>query len=348
MLGFCLVVMFALSLAASAQKFTIRTINIDPPGAIGVGWGSTRINAASVVTGEYYDASGIHGFIRSPDGRYTSFDVAGARWVAPTGINSVGEIVGTTSYTGGGFLREPDGTITMLFGPGSIDLSPAAINDAGTIAGFFWAPGSDTGFVRSRDGAVTTFGVPGATQTVPTGINAAGATTGYYFDANGIGHGFLRARNGRFTTFNAPGAWTTHPQGDYCPYTSPKGINSAGEITGYYGDMDRCALHGFLRHRDGTFTIIDAPGSDVTEAVAVNAAGTVVGFYLDPYQRGFVRLHGVVTKFYPPGSSNTNPTSINDRGWITGDYDNHIFLAIPMDESADSGVASPQTTKTDE
>lgn len=134
-LGLCLALLCTMSLEASAQKFQITTV--DPPGSIESG--STMINAAAVITGWYYDASGDHGFVRSPDGTFTSFDVPGAVFVVPASINSVGEIVGTTSYTGGGFLREPDGIITMLYGPGSIDLSPAAINDEGTIAGFFWA-----------------------------------------------------------------------------------------------------------------------------------------------------------------------------------------------------------------
>jgi hypothetical protein len=35
--------------------------------------------------------------------------------------------------------------------------------------------------------------------------------------------------------------------------------------------------HGFLRERNGTLTTIDVPGSTVTEVLAINPAGTLIG-----------------------------------------------------------------------
>lgn len=103
----------------------------------------------------------------------------------------------------------------------------------------------------------------------------------------------LRSRDGHFTTFIAPGAWNTSPLEDGCHYKTRTGINSAVR-SGFYRDNHQCAGHDFVRHRDGTFTSIDTPGANITitRAVAINATGTVVGWYADNYtgqQRGFVR-----------------------------------------------------------
>src|SRR6202171_3451986 len=56
-------------------------------------------------------------------------------------------------------------------------------------------------------------------------------------------------------TFDAPGAGKNAGQG-----TSPQAINDGGEIAGYYKDASS-VLHGFVRHKDGTFSTFDAPGA---------------------------------------------------------------------------------------
>ena len=42
------------------------------------GTSPSSINDLGVITGSYYDANGFsHGFLRSPDGKFTTFDVPG-------------------------------------------------------------------------------------------------------------------------------------------------------------------------------------------------------------------------------------------------------------------------------
>ena len=327
----CLLAICALSVFASAQKFRILTF--DPPGATGSG--SNTINAAGVIAGGYSDAGGVHGYIRAVDGSFTSFDIAGAISIYTSGINSAEEIIGTyltADWITHGFLRTPDGTVTTLYSPQSQDIYPTGINASGTIVGYFF-DGSTHSFLRTRAGNFKTFNVLDRTDTTAMGINAAGATTGYYSDANGVGRGFLRSPRGIFTTFIVPGAFNTAPLTPGCAYTTPVGLMPSGIIVGYYTDAGGiCAGHGFLRTRNDTYIVIDVPGSDLARAVGVNTAGEVIGWYRDNYTgqyRGFFYFRGKVTTFDPPDSFYTNPTSINDAGWITGDYNGHSFLLIP-------------------
>jgi hypothetical protein len=334
MLAICLLALCTLGLTANAQNATFTTF--DPPGAIGTA--PTSINSAGVITGDYSDGSRSRGFVRSSDGTFTTFDVPGATLTNPLCINPAGVITGTyldASSVAHGFLRARDGTIKTLYGPGSTETYPAAINQAGTITGYYYDASSTHGFLRARDGTFTTSDVPGALFTIPMGINPAGVISGFYYDASGVGHGFLRSRHGTFKSFDVPGAISITPLPAGAAYTTPVGINPAGEITGYYSDSGpNYSLHGFLRSYGGTFTIIDAPGSSgVTKALGINPARTIMGIYYDDNgaQHAFVRSRaGTYTTFDPPGSY-TYPTSINPAGAITGNYNGHGFLRSPDD-----------------
>jgi hypothetical protein len=181
------------------------------------------ITSEGAVTGSYLDASSVgHGFLRSPDGAFTTFDVPGA---------------GTSPPAPPSFFVQ--GTF------------PGAINAEGAIAGVYTdANNVNHGFVREPDdGEIATFDVRGAGTgpgqgTLPSGfvgINAQGEITGSYLDANNASRGFLRTKHGAILKFDAPNAGTGAGQG-----TFPLGINGEGAITGYYIDASNVG-HGFLR-----------------------------------------------------------------------------------------------------
>ena len=135
----------------------------DAPGVSSVaasGYGTIpeSINDAGAITGHYTDTHNvIHGFVRSPSGKLSSFDAPGAGSVA-------------------------------AFGYGT---SPKSINDAGAITGHYVdARNVNHGFVRSPSDKFTTIDAPGAGTnagsgfwTFPDSINNAGAIAGHYIDA---------------------------------------------------------------------------------------------------------------------------------------------------------------------
>jgi uncharacterized membrane protein len=220
-----------------------------------------------------------------------------------------------------------------------------AINDRGETAGIYAdkvpddgrvQPGSAHGFVKSRRGRVTSFDVPGAAEVLVKGTNNRGQVVGEYVDPGampgpdgllppGSVHGFIRQSNGRITRFDVPFAYL-HDIGD---------INDRGQIVGYYDDPTRPynLPGGFLRQPDGRIVKLDVPGALSTDPRCINNKGEVFGSYVDAGAmpnpdgtipqgviHGFVWHKGRYTTFDPAGSVYTVTTGCNDRGQITGGY----------------------------
>lgn len=101
------------------------------------------------------------------------------------------------------------------------------------------------------------------------------------------------------------------------------GINDAGDMVGAYPSTGTVTRHGWV-FKDGKFATIDFPGSPNTLAADINAAGDVVGRYLDAEGRshGFLLRGGRFTTIEFPGALNTNAWAINSKGDITGSYSN--------------------------
>lgn len=172
------------------------------------------LNVWGAVTSGFLDEGNVyHGYLRSPDGAFTTFDVPGAGQ-GPT-----------------------QGTF------------PIGLNDSGLITGYYLDSNNVFhGFLRSTFGRFTEFDAPGADTTdayfgtQPSGLNNLGEVTGSYLDASGVWHGFLLSPNGKFTTFDVPGADLT--PGDFNG-TFPSRINLNGSIVGSYVDVND-VYHGFV------------------------------------------------------------------------------------------------------
>jgi uncharacterized membrane protein len=280
------------------------------------------INDLGAITGAYYDANNEgHGFLRSPGGKFTTFDVTGGiiGTTTPIALNLEGAIVGYyLDQAGGfqGFLRHPDGTFETWSGPNACDATPAtgcygtgafSINAVGTIAGGYEDNSGNFvqhGLVRNPEGDFTTFEAPGS-GTGPyqgtgspgssTPVNQFGATAGYYIDADNVVHGYLRSAWGDITTFDVPGGG---PQGIGCFADCSVGLNDGGAITGYYLDANN-VYHGFVRSPQGRVTTFDAPRANTTAGsysgtfpVSINDQGAITGYYLDTnnVSHGFLRF----------------------------------------------------------
>lgn len=312
--------------------------------AAGQGTFVLGVNAARAVVGFYIASDGSqHSFLHTADGVVRTFETPDSTWAAHRGttalaINESGVVVGTyTSGTGSsttwhGFVRSTDGTFTEFNAPGAgagnrQGTRAVAINASGDIAGTYSdASGVFHGFVRSAAGVFTTFDVPGSGTlaassnfllqgTVPLGLNDAGVITGMWADAAYLHHGFVRAADGTIASFDAPNAGTDRGllQGTYAV-----GLNASGVVVGFYQDTAD-QLHGFVRSAAGAITSFDASeaGSGETRlvplgtlGVAINASGTVAGFYLD----SAARLHGVIAAASATTAQTATPTFSLDSG----------------------------------
>jgi hypothetical protein len=267
----------------------------------------SSINDLGVITGNYWDANGFsHGFLRSPNGNFTTFDVpgAGGYGTTPKAFNLEGAVVGVytdSNYSFHAFLRSPDGKFTTWIGPdactgngseGCYGSGASNINAFGTIAGGFEDNSGNFvhhSFVRNAEGKLKVFDVPGAgtgsyqgtgCPGCNLGLNQLGAIAGIYSDANSVNHGFLRSPDGKFTTFDAPGAGTDSYQGTGCFSDCPVSINDWGAITGSYIDANN-ASHGYLRSFKGDIVTVDPVGSTYTFPDGINDLGSITGYYLD-------------------------------------------------------------------
>ena len=102
--------------------------------------------------------------------------------------------------------------------------------------------------------------------------------------------------------------------------TSPQSINNHGEIVGYYVTNPNAVRHGFVRHKNGTFTTIDPAGSFGTVVQSINAEGNITGNYVaaDSVRAFLQTKDGTFTPFDPPNSYNTAPQRIKESNEIVG------------------------------
>ena len=348
---------------ASAQTYH----TFDPPKSTRTA--TSLITQEGQVLGIFNEGPKTLGFIRSPEGKYTTFsDPATNSSVSfVTGMDPQGTIVGSytippvdryTVYLP--FVRKSDGKLTTINIPKSCVKPPdcignyaLGINASGTILGQYEDDNFlDVGFILSASGKLTSFKVPsesianenfGTHPASYSGINKSGAITGSYTSAaNGTSRGFLRAADGKFTTFSVTGANSGANYG-----TFPLSINDNGVIAGYYTDgLDECG--GFVRSAKGeitTFTPPDlAPGICFLVPASINASGTITGYYTNTSYvvHSFVRTAaGKLTSFEVPGA-NTQPSdfegtfavSINQAGVIAGYWNDksgntHGFIRTP-------------------
>jgi hypothetical protein len=344
------VVLCLLGLGPSGSAHEPTTTTFDAPdagtsGATGQGTLPIRINLWGAIVGFTRDTNDMrHGFLRAPDGTFTTFDVPATPSHGIPGAATTGAYQGTRAY---------------------------GINFAGAITGYY----TDTnyvahGYVRAPNGAITTFDVPGAGHTpmpnnatstsqgpYPYYINLSGTIAGDYLDANNVYHGFVRSPAGAITTYDAG---PIAPANSYYG-TQSSGLNNGGAITGYYTDSSGVS-HGYVRTPDGVITLFDAGAvADLTSGQgtftdSINDAGAIAGSFTDANNvyHSFVRApDGTLTTFDVPGActaptvpssgcayNGTSAASINLWGAITGNYTNASAVYHGFVRAAGGGITT--------
>jgi hypothetical protein len=347
------VALSALGLAGSAGAQQATIITFDVPASNGNGTSPTAMNLGGVIVGNYYDAYRVsHGFLRKPDGTFTTFDAPGAGTVPsdsngtfPMGINLLGMVAGyynDSNLVSHCFIRTPDGNVTTFDVPGA-DINPAdaagsiinGINASGFVVGYYLDTENVAhGFVRTPSGRFTSFDVPGSGGfgTFPWGTNVEGAVAGFYTDSKPLYHAFVRNPDGTFTTFSGPDSCDTSVY-DGCNGTGAYGINDTGTTVGAYRDNSgNFVAHAFLRRRDGTLTSFEAPGagdgtyqgtgaySFLGTLPGLNNFGATASLFLDANDvfHGYVRSpDGTFATFDAPGADLT-----------PGDYNGTVPVSI--------------------
>jgi hypothetical protein len=170
---------------------------------------------------------------------FDPFDLTGALDTIPLGINNLGDICGTATFSDGiplAFLSV-DQVVTTFSVPGATATFAYQVNDSGQITGYYIdSNGTAHGYMRDNAGALTyPIDVPSATETLLLGNNAQNWAVGRYTDTSGVTHGLFYVTPDDILTYDYPDA----------TYTSLNGINSDGLICGYYNDAAGVS-HGFV------------------------------------------------------------------------------------------------------
>ena len=255
---------------------------------------------------------------------FTTIDVPGAMNTNITGINNLGQMVGsyleTTNGPATGFLFS-NGSFTFFNYPGGNNTLAYDINDSGLICG--------TAYLRQNTSAVgflydgtnfTKIRAPGKTYTYVNGMNNEGALVGGQGQYGG-NQGF-ELLNGKVKNITPPGAhtlayatgvnsigevvgWTDespgfiYHNGQYetfvvgdGQYTEPWDVNDNGIIVGWYSKcLDGVCFHAFATKDGKTVATLDYPGAVATVSFGINNAGQIVGSYTFDQQT----WHGFVT-----------------------------------------------------
>jgi hypothetical protein len=344
--AWCVLSPFSLSSYAANINGEATYVSFSVPGAI-QGTFPMSINASMTVTG-YYNPSSTEtrGFLRDPDGTFTTFAIPGAVLTVPESINTAGDVTGFYQLPAGlsqGFLRYAGGRIVTFdlsggmqdpFSPPEVfpmSAQPVSINNFDDVAGTYLFVTRLNAFFRSASGVYTgqiSFG----RETAATAINASGSVVGYATDEGGPVEytGFVAHPDGYSATITVP----LPPAQEYGCKSEvlPDGINAGGTIAGWYYNTCYNTPGVFTMSPDGVFTTFQTPGLLVASpvlsgtgphSISIDQAGDIAGSYTDAngVQHGFVRNpYGTLTSFDPPEGKQTIATSISDAGAVAGWY----------------------------
>ena len=212
------------------------------------------------------------------------------------------------------------GGFTSFDVPGASLTRPFDVNNSGAVVGFYTGQAGTHGFVLNQ-GKYTTVDFPGAVLTAVMGINDLGQLVGRFQTEEGVDHGFLLS-NGVFRQIDFPGSISTQCHG----------INKKGQIVGRYFSVENPAQgggqglaheHGFLL-TGNSFTSIDFPDADTTDAWKITDDGDIVGDWTSNGALNSGSLHGYVmhdgrySSFDFPGAAGTAGRDINAGGELVG------------------------------
>jgi hypothetical protein len=268
--------------------------------------------------------------LAQPLRQYQQFDVPGALFTRPFGVNASGYIVGTYRDAQGqhAFVRDPEGSYTSFDYPDAIATNAASINARGDIVGRFTdVAGFNHGYLRPAAGELAPIDPPAPcvvtkSATVVHGINDIGDMVGRCFDASGKELGWLWRHDGSFRVFDDPArrtadAWLA---------------SNRDTIVGDYTDQSNF-VHGFVWSEADGFVTLDFPGSS-TGVRDVNERGDFSGIYSDGARlHGFLLRDRIFETIDFPGSVNGGGTLVmNNNGLLVGGFidakgSEHGFIA---------------------
>ena len=287
------------------------------------------VNSSGGMVGSYIDADGIyHPYVRTPDGRFASLDLANAdklEYFFVHGINDARVVVARAKPVDG-VPRTYVGTFQQGLEefkvPGSVSTEGWNINQDGSIVGHYdSADGRRHGFIArpapdagqpvvtptSFNYTFESIDVPGVDFLALTASSDFEDYAGYTRSADGEKEVGFTLINGVFTTYDFPGSQKTHFYA----------LGNNGNAAGHYQDSDGL-YHGVVLE-NGELRQYDFPDAVQTEIYGISdATGALTGNYIDAsgIRRGF--SGNTIVEF--PGAPETYSDFVNASGRMVGSY----------------------------
>jgi hypothetical protein len=233
---------------------------------------------------------------------------------------------------------------------GAKDTAPAAISNQNEIVGTFREPKDafhpTLGFLRTNDTPAQWIYIsdPDGNQrfTQANGVNSSRMVVGDYEVSSSIIEGMFYDSGG-YSTYSLSG----------CKRTYINGINDNGDLTG--DCQEGGSYEGWYRiGSSSTPTFFVVPGSTNTYTTAINSEDTVVGWYYQGNNHGYMRTStGEVTSIDYPGAVATwvfgisAPTGTGDV-LLSGNYEdsNGVFHGYIYDAGSFTLIDAPGATST--
>lgn len=274
----------------------VRTVPpVDLGGLPGLRYSSaTAINDRGDVVGSGYSGSyDSHGFSWSHGVLTALPDTARA----PFRINNAGQIAGTLPgrFYSPGFVRRPDGTVVAL------DFSTSDQNERGEVVGTGPVAGGGSHAKLWRDNHTFDLGAPAGHTSDARAISANGWILGEVQNSSRSDDYFARWIHGRWVPLPTPSGYGSD-------------INSRGDVVGWATNADG-VTHAMLWQGDRAIDL--DPSDPLSQAVAVNDAGQILGDTFDPVTNiGRILLwdHGQRFDLGTFGGLFARPIALNERG----------------------------------
>lgn len=266
-----LAVAFSLASVSANAEYTFSLLN-------GLGSFSIpmAINASGQVVGGYNNGGNRAAFLWNGT-TASDIGIIGTSYNFATSINTSGQIVGNSAYTGTGTVLATlwdNGNATNLGTFGGDPIYPTSINDSGQIAAISFFGSGPYQAILLSNGTTTSLGTLGGnTYSTANSINASGQVVGVsqstYQQTNGFS--VLRATlwsDGTITDLGTLG-------GNLYSISEASSINNSGQIVGYSATSNGRS-HAAL-WSNGTITDLGTLGGVSSWAKSINALGQIVG-----------------------------------------------------------------------
>ena len=244
----------------------------------GISNGAPRdINKQGQIVGTFGDSDGLNwsAFISAPNAKSAqSINSNGVALLDAYGINSSGQVAGTTQDGHAALVNSKTGQVTVLGSEnGSYSSSARGLNDNGQVVGNFFIDSYEThAFVSTSNGLLKDLGTFGGATSSAWAINNSGWVVGSASTADYRTHAFMASYDGNALIDLTPLAAVAEAYG----------INDSGQIVGYSTNVLFGDFHAFITCVNGQ-GLVDlnslvqlGNGNYLRLAIDINNAGQIL------------------------------------------------------------------------